>query len=101
MIRTSLHLPAIVRTGLKRLALEHNTNMSTLIRTAVQLGLRDAETLAAVSMQYRRTTTGARTSLDLSRRVHRTLKSAAVDNDTTVQALIFAAITLTYPDLHP
>jgi hypothetical protein len=40
-----------------------------------------------------------RTTLDLPRPVHRTLRWLAADEDTSLQALVVAAILPTYPDL--
>jgi predicted DNA-binding ribbon-helix-helix protein len=98
-MRTTLHLPASVRTGLKRRALDADTTMTELIRAAISAGLQDAAGLATASMAHRRTRSGARTTLDLPRDMHRTLKRLAADEDTSVQALVSAAILRAYPDL--
>jgi hypothetical protein len=50
-------------------------------------------------MEHRGESGGARTTLDLPRGVHRTLKRLAADEDTSLQALVVAAIVQTYPDL--
>ena len=98
-MRTTLHLPMSVRTGLKHLALDTDTTMTELIRAAISDGLQDAPGLAAASMAHRREGSGVRTTLDLPRDVHRTLKHLAADADTSVQALVSAAILQAHPDL--
>jgi hypothetical protein len=98
-MRTTLHLPSSLRTGLKRRALDADTTMTELIRAAISAGLHDAAALAAASLAHRRTSSGARTTLDLPRDMHRTLKRLAADEDTSVQALVSAAILRAYPDL--
>ena len=97
-MRTTMHLPPPIRTALKRCAIDRDTTMSELIRAAISAGLQDPARLAGASMQYRRASTGARTTLDLPRDVHRTLKRLAVDQDTSVQVLVLAAILRAYPD---
>ena len=98
-MRTTMHLPPAMRTGLKRRALDRDTTMSELIRAAISSGLQDPAALAAASMQHRRIGGGARTTLDLPRDVHRTLKRLAADEDTSVQALVLTAIVRAYPEL--
>lgn len=98
-MRTTLHLAPALRTGLKRRALDSETTMTVLIRTAISAGLQDAVGLAAASMAHRRTSSGARTTLDLPRDMHRTLKRLAADEETSVQALVTAAIVRSHPDL--
>jgi predicted transcriptional regulator len=98
-MRTTLHLPSSLRTGLKRRALDTDTTMTELIRAAISAGLQDAAGLAAASMAHRRASTGARTTLDLPRDMHRALKRLAADEDTSVQALVSAAILRAYSDL--
>jgi predicted DNA-binding ribbon-helix-helix protein len=98
-MRTTMHLPAALRTSLKRRALDRDTTMSELIREAIRSGLQDPTALAAASIQHRRAGGGARTTLDLPRDVHRTLKRIAAEQDTSVQALALVAILRAYPDL--
>jgi hypothetical protein len=98
-MRTTLHLAPSLRTGLKRRALDSDTTMTELIRAAINTGLQDAAGLATASMEHRRASSGARTTLDLPRNMHRTLKRLAADEDTSVQALVVAAIRQAYPDL--
>ena len=98
-MRTTMHLPPAMRTGLKRRALDRDTTMSELIRAAIRSGLQNPAELAGASMEHRRTSSGARTTLDLPRDVHRTLKRLAADEDTSVQALVLTAIVRAYPDL--
>lgn len=98
-MRTTLHLAPSVRTGLKRRALDSDSTMTELIRAAISAELQDAAGLSAASMEHRRTSGGARTTLDLPRDMHRTLKKLAAEQDTSVQALVVAAIRRAYPDL--
>jgi len=98
-MRSTLHLAPATRTALKRRALDLDTTMGELIRAAVSSGLQDPAALAAGSMERRRVGGGVRTTLDLPREVHRTLKRLAADEDTSVQALVVAAILRAYPDL--
>ena len=98
MVRLTIQLQPELRTALKRRALDEGTTMSDLIRAAVTTCLqgRTAD-LVAESMPYRRTKAGARTTADLPRKMYRKLKLMAVEHDTTMQALILAAILRTYP----
>lgn len=96
--RTTLHLPPALRIALKRSALDQGTTMGELIRKAVELGLRDPVRLSGLSLTYRRVGGGVRTTLDIPRPVHQTLKRLAVDQETTVQALVLAAIIAAHPE---
>ena len=98
-MRTTLHLATSVRTGLKRHALDADSTMTELIRAAISVGLQDEAGLAAASLAHRRASSGVRTTVDLPRDLHRTLKRLAADADTSVQALVSAAILQAYPDL--
>lgn len=98
-MRTTLHLASALRTGLKRRALDSETTMTALIRTAISAGLQDSVELAAASMEHRRVSSGVRTTLDLPRDMHRTLKRLAADEETSVQALVTAAIMRSHPEL--
>ena len=98
-MRTTLHLVPTTRTALKRLALDLETTMGELIRAAISSALQDPSLLAAASIAHRGTSGGVRTTLDLPRSVHRTLRRLAADEDTSLQALVMAAILATYPDL--
>lgn len=98
-MRTTLQLHPVMRTALKRRALDLETTMGELIRAAINAGLQDPTALACASMVHRGTGGGVRTTLDLPRAVHRTLKRVAADEDTSLQALVMAAILQTYPDL--
>lgn len=99
VMRTTVHLPAPVRTGIKRRALDAETTMTELIRTAIDSGLQEPHELAAASLPHRRVASGPRTTLDIPRDMHRTLKRLAADEDTSVQALVLAAILQTNTDL--
>ncbi|MGA9679535.1 MAG: hypothetical protein WBR28_31140 [Mycobacterium sp.] len=98
-MRTTLHLVPATRTGLKRRALDLDTTMGDLVRAAINSALWDPATLAAASMEHRGEGGGVRTTLDLPRSMHRTLKRLAADEDTSLQALVVAAILQTHPDL--
>jgi hypothetical protein len=98
-MRTTLHLPSATRTGLKRRALDLDTTMGDLIRAAISSALQMPAVLAAASMEQRGASGGVRTTLDLPRPMHRTLKRLAADEDTSLQALVMAAILQTHPDL--
>ncbi len=98
-MRTTLHLPPATRTGLKRRALDLDTTMGDLIRAAISAALEMPAVLAAASMEQRGASGGVRTTLDLPRPVHRALKRLAADEDTSLQALVMAAILQTHPDL--
>jgi hypothetical protein len=99
MMRTTLQLPPARRTALKRRALDADTTMSSLIRDAITAALASPEALAAASMQHRRVAAGVRTTLDIPRDLHRHLKRLAADRDTSVQALVMAAIIQAHPDV--
>jgi len=96
--RTTVHLPPALRIALKRAALDQGTTMGELIRNAVEQGLRDPGELVAASLTYRRVGGGVRTTLDIPRSVHHTLKRLGVDQETTVQALVLAAIVAAHPE---
>ncbi len=98
-MRTTLHLLPATRTALKRRALDLDTTMGDLIRAAISSGLQDPAVLARASMVHRGESGGVRTTLDLPRAMHRTLKLLAADEETSLQALIVAAILQTYADL--
>jgi len=98
-MRTTLHLLPATRTALKRRALDLESTMGDVIRVAIDSALQDPTGLAAASMERRGESGGVRTTLDLPRTVHRTLKRLAADEETSLQALVVAAIVLSYPDL--
>ena len=98
-MRTTLHLVPAMRTALKRRALDFETTMGELIRVAIMAALQDPAELAAASIEHRGASGGVRTTLDLPRSVHRTLRRLAADEDTSLQALVMAAISSAYPEL--
>ncbi len=98
-MRTTLHLLPAMRTALKRRALDLDTTMGDLIRAAISSGLQDPAVLARASMVHRGESGGVRTTLDLPRAMHRTLKLLAADEETSLQALVVAAILQTFADL--
>jgi predicted transcriptional regulator len=99
MMRTTLQLSPTSRTALKRLALDGDTTMSGLIRAAVVAGMERPDELATASLEHRRVSAGVRTTLDIPRELHRSLKRLAADRDTSVQALLIAAISRTHPNM--
>lgn len=98
MVRLTIQLQPELRTALKLRAIDEDTTMSDLIRVAVTTCLqgRTAD-LVAESMTYRRVKAGVRTTADLPHKLYRTLKMMSAAHDTTMQALILAAILRTYP----
>lgn len=92
VVRTTVQLPAELHTALRRRAINEGTTMGELVRAALQAGLQAPAGLTAESMPHRRTKAGNRTTVDLPRGLHRTLKVLASEHDTTVQALILAAV---------
>ncbi|MGO9506157.1 MAG: hypothetical protein ACLPXZ_02025 [Mycobacterium sp.] len=98
-MRTTLHFLPAMRTALKRRALDLDTTMGDVIRAAIRSRLQDPAALAGASMVHRGAGGGVRTTLDLPRASHRTLKRLAADEETSLQALVVAAIVQTYPDL--
>ena len=98
-MRTTLHFVPATRTALKRRALDLETTMGELIRAAINSALQKPAVLAAASVEHRGASGGVRTTLDLPRDVHRTLKRLAADEDTSLQALVMASILQAYPDL--
>ncbi|MGB9307549.1 MAG: hypothetical protein WCB92_28845 [Mycobacterium sp.] len=98
-MRTTLHFLPAMRTALKRRALDLDTTMGDVIRAAISSGLQDPAALAGASMVHRGASGGVRTTLDLPRASHRTLKRLAADEQTSLQALVVAAILRTYADL--
>lgn len=100
VMRTSLHLPPSMHPAIKHLAIDRDTTMGALIRTAILAGLADPAGLATASMKHRRHRAGVRTTLDLPRSVHRRLKVVAAEGATSVQALMLAAILRAHPELH-
>ncbi len=65
----------------------------------ISLGLLNPLALAAASVGRRGPRGGVRITLDGPRHVHRTLKRLAADQDTSLQALVVAAILQIHPDL--
>lgn len=92
VMRTTVQLPAELHMALRRRAIDEDTTMGHLVRAAAEAGLQAPAELAAESMAYRRTNDGKRTTVDLPGVLHRALKVLASEHDTTVQALILAAV---------
>lgn len=98
VMRTTVQLPAELHMALRRRAINADTTMGKLVRAAIEAGLQAPAELAAESMPHRRVKARTRrTTVDLPSGLHRALKVLAGERDTTVQALILAAILRTYP----
>jgi hypothetical protein len=85
-------------TALKRRALDLDTSMGELIRNASS-GLRDPTALATASIEHRGGSGGVPATLDLPRGVLRALQRLVAAEETSLQALVVAAILQTYADL--
>lgn len=96
--RTTVVYPPEMRLGLKARAASDDTTVTELVRAAIVVGLSDAAALATESRQHQ-AAGGRRSTVDLPADLHRTLKITAAQHDTSVQALIMAAICQTYPEL--
>ncbi len=97
-MRTTPHLLAAMRIGLERGALDRDT-MGELLRATISSGLLNPLALAAASVGRRSQSGGVRTTLDVPHYVRRTLKRLAAVQDTSLQALVVAAILQTHPGL--
>jgi hypothetical protein len=96
--RTTVVYPPQMRLGLKSHAASRDTTVTELVRVAITDGLIDATALAESARQFHGVS-GRRSTVDLPAELHKTLKVTAARHDTSVQALLLAAIHRTYPDL--
>ena len=96
--RTTVVYPAQMRLGLKSHAATRDTTVTELVRLAATDGLTDAAALAQSSRQFQGVS-GRRSTVDLPADLHKTLKVTAAQYDTSVQALLLAAIHGAYPEL--
>lgn len=96
--RTTVVYPPKVRLGLKSHAASRDTTVTELVRVAITDGLIDATALAKSARQFHGVS-GRRSTVGLPADLYKTLKMTAARHDTTVQALLLAAIHRTYPDL--
>ena len=96
--RTTVVYPPQMRLGLKSYAAARDTTVTKLIRAAITDALTDAAALAKSSQEFHRVS-GRRSTVDLPADLHKTLKVTAAQHDTSVQALLLAAIHRTYPEL--
>lgn len=96
--RTTVVYPAQMRLGLKSHAATRDTTVTELVRLAATDGLTDAAALAQSSRQFQGVN-GRRSTVDLPADLHKTLKVTAAQYDTSVQALLLAAIHGAYPEL--
>lgn len=92
VMRTTVKLPAELHAALKRRASDEATTMGALVCVGLRAGLRAPVNLAAASTPHRRSTGSRRTTVDLPRDLHRTLKLLAIEHETTVHALILAVV---------
>lgn len=96
--RTTVVYPPQMRLGLKSYAAARDTTVTELIRVAITDALTDAAALAKSSQQFHRVN-GRRSTVDLPADLHKRLKITAAQHDTSVQALLLAAIHRTYTEL--
>ncbi len=96
--RTTVVYPAQMRLGLKSHAATRDTTVTELVRLAATDGLTDAAALAQSSRQFQGVN-GRRSTVDLPADLHKTLKVTAAQYDTSVQALLLAAVHGAYPEL--
>lgn len=96
--RTTVVYPAETLRGLKARAVMTDTTVTELVRDALTAGMADTATLVTESRRWAGVK-GKRTTIDLPAHLHRAAKVAAVTEETTVQAIVLAAIARTYPDL--
>lgn len=96
--RTTVVYPPQMRLGLKSQAAARDTTVTELVRVAITDGLTDPAALAMSAQQFRGVN-GRRSTVDLPADLHKALKVTAAQHDTSVQALLLAAIHRTYPDL--
>lgn len=96
--RVTVVYPPGLRRALKTRAAAEDTTVTELVRAAVRTAVTDVSALAESSRQHL-AVVGRRTTVDLPADLHRTLKLAAAERDTTVQSMILAALHQTYPDL--
>lgn len=96
--RTTVIYPAKLRRGLKTLAVQSDTTVAALVRAAVAAGVSSPSCLVQAAPAWERAS-GARTTLDLDAAAHKKLKMLAAEHDTTVQALVLAAVTSEHPEL--
>lgn len=96
--RTTVVYPPQMRLGLKSHAAARDTTVTELVRVAVTEGLTDAAALAESSRGFHRVS-GRRSTVDLPAHLHKRLKVTAAHHDTSVQALLLAAIHRAYPQI--
>lgn len=94
--RTQVVYSPGLRRALRALAFNERASVSDLVRKAISAA--DPEVLAAASEPYLRLR-GDRSTIDLPAAQHTALRVASINADSTVQALILAAIYRAYPDL--
>lgn len=95
--RTTVVYPPEMRLGLKSYAAARDTTVTELIRVAITDALTDMAALAQLSQKFQRVS-GRRSTVDLPADLHKTLKVTAAQHDTSVQALLLAAIHRAHPE---
>ena len=97
---TTVAYPPRLKRALKIRAAKQGTTITALVTAAVTAESGDITALAAAAAQLApAATTPPRSGLYLPADLHRRLKIAAVEHDTTISALIVAALAKTYPEL--
>ncbi|WP_197048310.1 hypothetical protein [Mycobacterium paragordonae] len=94
----AVHNKNITELAACRRAASRDTTVTELVRFAITDGLIDATALAKSARQFHGVS-GRRSTVGLPADLYKTLKMTAARHDTTVQALLLAAIHRTYPDL--
>lgn len=94
---TTVAYPPKLKRALKVRAAKQGTTLTALVAAAVS-GV-DIAVLVAAATADPAPATGPRSALYLPAGLHRTLKLTAVENDTTITALILAALLIAYPEL--
>lgn len=97
MVRTGMQIPLALRAALKTRAVRQHTTMTYLICHAVSSTLADTAQLTAIAPKYHRLSGAPRTTLNLPAELHVSLKLLAAQHNSTIQALVLAALDITYP----
>lgn len=95
----TLQLDAGYHRSLRQRALDEDTGVADLVRTAITACMQNPDKLAAASLPYRRVLPAepSRTTALIPLDQYRDLKQLGLTHSTTVQALITAALTTVYP----
>ena len=97
---TTVAYPPRLKRALKIRAVKQGTTITALVTAAATAAAADIPALVAVAAELASPPAGTpRSGLYLPVELHRRLKIAAVEHDTTISALIVAALTKTHPEL--